>query len=63
MPKPPRAACGDESLYVCERCGKCYLHCKCSPAGTLVSINSRAAAEAIRTAYRAQRQEPVEKTP
>lgn len=52
MPRPPAAACGDDALYVCERCGKCIWHCICDPPGGLVSINSRKAAEAIRTAMR-----------
>lgn len=57
MPRPPAAACGDETLYVCEKCGRCTWHCSCEPAPPLVSINSRKAAEAIRTAIRAKQAE------
>lgn len=53
MPKPPIAACGHEPLYVCSRCGKCCDCDKCPPPmPELVSVNSRKAAEAIRTAMR-----------
>lgn len=61
MPKPPIAACGCEPLYVCERCGKCASCDKCSPAPALVSINSRKAAEAIRTAIRLRQEETPSK--
>lgn len=57
MPRPPIAACGHEPLYVCERCGDCGECCKCVPLGALVSINSRKAAEAIRTAYRLKQEQ------
>lgn len=52
MPRPPLAACGDDSLYVCEVCGKCPTHDLCQPPPALVSINSRKAAEAIRRSIR-----------
>lgn len=52
MPKPPRAMCGDDTLFVCEKCAKCVDHCQCEIPGALVSVNGRAGHEAIRTAIR-----------
>lgn len=53
MPKPPRAMCGDDTLFVCEKCAKCVDHCACEVPGALVSVNGRAGHEAIRSAIRA----------
>lgn len=60
MAKPPIAICGDNALFICERCAKCVDHCDCSPPGALVSVNGRAGHEAIRAAVRLQKaQKPV----
>jgi hypothetical protein len=59
MPKPPLAACGHDVLYICAVCGECGDHCcSCSPPGTLVSISSVKAAEAIRRARLAKELAP-----
>jgi len=52
MPKPPIAMCGDNALFICERCARCVDHCACEPPGALVSVNGRAGHEAIRTQVR-----------
>lgn len=48
MPRPPQAACGHDTLYVCDVCGKCVIHCcHCEGVTVAVSINSAKAAIAI----------------
>src|SRR6266487_2641844 len=49
-PNIPVAECGDQALYICERCGKCDRCCACTaPVPALISSASRDAAELRRT--------------